>query len=160
MNYWIKKKYKSSRKTIHDAKLSRNSFIHVRITYLKFYLYLGLYLLFLSLFHNKKRWYYFDHGIFSLHYFSFLLLVFLLLFLINKGIDAVIQSTVLTFILIMVNIIGVGWMLYYFYPAHHSFYEETCVLSFIKTSMLFFINVIIIVLLLSLFAIYTFINSH
>ena len=31
---------------------------------------------FLWIFHNKKKWYYFDHGIFTLHYFSFLLLIF------------------------------------------------------------------------------------
>ena len=43
---------------------------------------------FLWLFHNKKKWYYFDHGIFTLHYFSFLLLIFLILFIIDKIIGA------------------------------------------------------------------------
>lgn len=114
----------------------------------------------LWLFHNKKRWYYFDHGIFTLHYFSFLLLLFLLLFLINKGLTPFSESNLISFIQILTNFIGIGWMLYYFYPAHHRFYGETRFISFIKSSLLFFINFILIIIILSLFAIYTFINLH
>ena len=41
------------------------------------FVFMPIFAFFLWLFHNKKRWYYFDHGIFTLHYFSFLLLIFL-----------------------------------------------------------------------------------
>ncbi|UPT69815.1 MAG: DUF3667 domain-containing protein [Flavobacterium sp. JAD_PAG50586_2] len=44
------------------------------------FIYMPLFALILWLFHGKKRWYYFDHGIFTLHYFSFLLLITLVLF--------------------------------------------------------------------------------
>jgi hypothetical protein len=108
--------------------------------------------------HNKKRWFYFDHGIFTLHYFSFLLLIFLLLFLSNKIVSLFQESTILTFMSAAINLFGFGWMGYYFYPAHHRFYGETRLVSFLKTSALFFINFIIIVILLIVFAFYTFIN--
>ena len=114
----------------------------------------------LWLFHNKKRWYYFDHGIFTLHYFSFLLLLFLLLFLINKAFTPFSESSLVSFIQILINFIGIGWMFYYFYPAHRRFYGETRFISFIKCSMLFFINFILVSIILSLFALYTFINLH
>jgi hypothetical protein len=41
-------------------------------------IYLSSYFAFSLDFHNKKKWWYFDHGIFTLHYFSFLLLGILL----------------------------------------------------------------------------------
>ena len=160
-NYWLNKKIQIVKENNTQTEIIEK-FIYSFTNNLPkvLFIFMPLFAFFLWLFHNKKRWYYFDHGIFTLHYFSFLLLLFLLLFLINKGIDAVIESTVLTFIQIIVNTIGIGWMLYYFYPAHHRFYGETRVVSFIKTSVLFFINVIIIILLLSLYVIYTFINLH
>src|SRR5690606_23796425 len=40
------------------------------------FFYMPVFAFFMWLFHNKKKWYYFDHGIFTLHYFSFLLLSF------------------------------------------------------------------------------------
>jgi hypothetical protein len=108
--------------------------------------------------HNKKRWFYFDHGIFTLHYFSFLLLIFLLLFLTNKIVSFLQESSILTFMSVAINLLGFGWMAYYFYPAHHHFYRETHLVSFLKSSFLFLINFIIIIILLIAFAFYTFIN--
>lgn len=108
--------------------------------------------------HNKKRWFYFDHGIFTLHYFSFLLLIFLLLFLTNKIVSFFQESSILTFMSVAINLLGFGWMAYYFYPAHHRFYRETHLVSFLKSSFLFLINFIIIIILLIAFAFYTFIN--
>ncbi|WP_313029343.1 hypothetical protein [Soonwooa sp.] len=37
------------------------------------FIYLPIFAFFLWIFHNKKKWWYFDHDIFTLHYFSFLL---------------------------------------------------------------------------------------
>lgn len=48
------------------------------------FIYLPIFACILWLFHNKKRWWYFDHGIFTLHYFSFLLLSLLLSLLLYK----------------------------------------------------------------------------
>lgn len=113
---------------------------------------------FLWLFHNKKRWYYFDHGIFTHHYFSFLLLTVLILFLSNKLFSLLEESGFANFFIGMVNFFGFSWMFYYIYPAHHRFFGETRLISFFKTTLLLFINFWAMLLLLLLFAFYTFIN--
>ena len=112
---------------------------------------------FLWIFHDKKKWYYFDHGIFTLHYFSFLLLIFLILFLVNKTIGAI---SPISFIADLVNFVGIIWLCYYFYPAHHRFYGESRIVSFIKSAFLFFINSFFIVFLLTFYVFYIFINLH
>lgn len=113
---------------------------------------------FLWIFHNKKKWYYFDHGIFTLHYFSFLLLIFLILFIIQKVTDLLGSS--FGFIADITNFVGILWMSYYFYPAHHRFYGESRIVSFIKSVFLFFINSFFIVFLLTFYVFYIFINLH
>lgn len=115
---------------------------------------------FLWLFHNKKKWYYFDHGIFTLHYFSFLLLIYLILFLIRKLVGLFGVDSPLTFISDVTDFLGFAWMFYYFFPAHHRFYGETRWVSFVKSIVLLFINSFFILFLLILYAFYTFINLH
>ena len=115
---------------------------------------------FLWIFHNKKKWYYFDHGIFTLHYFSFLLLIFLLLFIITRVIGFFGENGLLTFVGNIINFVGIVWMCYYFYPAHHRFYGETRIVSFVKSFILFFINFFFILFLLTFYMLYIFINLH
>lgn len=117
-----------------------------------------LFAFFLWLFHNKQKWYYFDHGIFTLHYFSFLLLIFLILFIIQKITDLL--GNGFGFIADITNSVGILWMFYYFYPAHHRFYGESRLVSFIKSVFLFFINSFFIVFLLTFYVFYIFINLH
>lgn len=160
-SYWMNKKFQIIKDNNTQSEIIEkfiSSFTHNLPKVL--FIFMPIFALFLWLFHNKKRWYYFDHGIFTLHYFSFLLLTFLFLFLINKALSPFTESGFVSFIQIIVNFIGIGWMVYYFYPAHHRFYGETRLISFIKSSLLFFINFILIIIILSLFAIYTFINLH
>ncbi|WP_264538392.1 DUF3667 domain-containing protein [Flavobacterium sp. N1736] len=113
---------------------------------------------FLWIFHDKKKWYYFDHGIFTLHYFSFLLLIFLILFIIQRVTD--LFGSTLGFIADIANFVGILWMSYYFYPAHHRFYGESRIVSFIKSVFLFFINSFFILFLLTFYVFYIFINLH
>jgi len=115
---------------------------------------------FLWLFHNKKKWYYFDHGIFTLHYFSFLLLIFLIMFIVNHLIGLLGEDSPMSFISAIVSSVGTIWMFYYFYPAHHRFYGESRMVSFIKSVFLFLINLLFIIFLLTLYVLYTFINLH
>lgn len=115
---------------------------------------------FLWLFHNKKRWYYFDHGIFTLHYFSFLLLIFLIMFIINRLIGLFGEDSPLSYISGITTFVGTIWMCYYFYPAHHRFYGESRIVSFIKSFFLFIINSLFIMFLLTFYVLYTFINLH
>ncbi|MBP4138581.1 DUF3667 domain-containing protein [Flavobacterium geliluteum] len=115
---------------------------------------------FLWLFHNKKKWYYFDHGIFTLHYFSFLLLLFLIMFITQKVIGMFGENSPIAFVADITNFIGYVWMIYYFFPAHHRFYGETRWISFIKTVLLFFINFFFTLFLLVLYTFYIFVNLH
>lgn len=160
-NYWMNKKIQIVKDNNTQSEIIEkfiSSFTNNLPKVL--FIFMPIFAFFLWLFHNKKRWYYFDHGIFTLHYFSFLLLLFLLLFLVNKALTPFSESSLISFIQIVINFIGTGWMIYYFYAAHHRFYGETRLISFIKSSLLFFINFVLIIIILSIFAIYTFINLH
>jgi len=124
------------------------------------FVYMPLFAFFLWLFHNKKRWYYFDHGIFTLHYFSFLLLVLLLLYLIDWLFTIGGKEGILSTVNYLIQGIGYFWMFYYFFPAHHRFYGESRTVSLLKSITLFFINCFLIFFILVVFAVYTFINLH
>jgi Protein of unknown function (DUF3667) len=157
--YWVKKKMvlvkngKTDREII-DKFLE--SFSHNFPKTL--FIYMPLFAFVLWLFNDKKKWYYFDHGIFTLHYFSFLLLINLLLFLFKHFVDLFVENSFVNFISGTVNFISVFWMLYYFFPAYHRFYKQSRFISVIKISLISTINFIIFISLLLLFAFYTFIN--
>jgi hypothetical protein len=122
------------------------------------FIYMPLFAFILWLFHGKKRWYYFDHGIFTLHYFSFLLLSALLIFFFSSIMNCFVENTISKTITIIGKSAAYIWMFYYFFPAHHRFYKETRVISFLKSITMFFINSILMFILLLAFALYTFIN--
>ena len=124
------------------------------------FIYMPMFALVLWLFHGKRRWYYFDHGIFTLHYFSFLLLSILIAFLFNEILGLFGESTVVDVITGLFDITSLAWTFYYFFPAYHRFYGESRAISLIKSVCLFVINVILIIIVVLLFAVYTFINIH
>jgi hypothetical protein len=124
------------------------------------FIYMPIFALILWLFHGKRRWYYFDHGIFTLHYFSFLLLCSLLIFFFNKLMNCFDDHPVANLISGIGFAVMYIWMFYYFFPAHHRFYGESRLVSFVKSVAMFFINVILISILLVAFVVYTFINIH
>ena len=159
--YWFLKKGLTvieNNTTEQIIEKGKESFIH---NFPKLLLiYMPLFAFFLWIFHNKKRWYYFDHGIFTLHYYSFLLLINLILFIMHKTASLIGNYSLLNFATGIIDTGGLIWMIYYFFPAHHRFYGETRLVSFLKSISLFFINSLIIIIFLTLFAIYTFINLH
>ncbi len=123
-------------------------------------IYMPIFAFFLWLFHNKKRWYYFDHGIFTLHYFSFLLLISLLLFLKRTFLNLFETNVVVSIVYNLTNFAGYVWMIYYFFPAHHRFYGHSRLKSFIKSMCLLIINSILMIILFMLLFIYSFITIH
>lgn len=124
------------------------------------FLYMPLFAFVLWLFHGKKRWFYYDHGIFTIHYFSFLLLTSLLIFFFNKIMNCFVDNLFTSFIHGFGKSIAYIWMLYYFFPAHYRFYGESKAISFVKSITMFCINIVLMVALFSIFIIYTFINLH
>lgn len=161
IEYWfVKKTLEVKKKNTNEEliKKFKESFVHNFSKTL--FIYMPLFAFFLWLFHGKKRWYYFDHGIFTLHYFSFLLLVVLVVFLFSKFLSIFGTSVIADRVKSVVDFVAFLWMFYYFFPAHHRFYGETRWISFLKSIVLFIINVIFIVIIIILFALYTFINIH
>lgn len=136
----------------------KDSFIHNFPKVL--FIYMPIFAFFLWLFHSKKKWYYFDHGIFTLHYFSFLLLSYLIVALANIILYAFGENMISNILSGLIGFVAFLWAFYYFFPAHHRFYGCSRRKSIAKGILLFFINMFLITLLLFAFACYTFINIH
>lgn len=159
--YWITKKFVTVNTNNTKEQLwekFKESFVHNLPKVL--FIYMPLFAFFLWLFHNKKRWYYFEHGIFTLHYFSFLLLITMLLFIIDLLLSLGGEEGILNIVNLIIHFIGFFWMFYYFFPAHHRFYGESRAVSLVKSMLLFFINCVLLIFIMALFVIYTFINIH
>lgn len=116
------------------------------------FIYLPLFAFFLWVFHNKKKWWYFDHGIFTLHYFSFLLISTLILRILaqfKESIDVVFVNGICGF----ANMVIIIYSLAYFFFAHHRVYESRKRVTIIKGITLFIVNAIgIFILLMGLVA--------
>jgi hypothetical protein len=113
------------------------------------FLYMPLFALILRLFHKKKNWIYFDHGILTLHFFSFMLLTFLCMNIvsdIDDWVDYAFPSLPLGWIFKLIEMAMVIWSLYYFFKAHRDLYGESRAVSALKAWMIFFINSIVFML--------------
>jgi hypothetical protein len=120
------------------------------------FLYMPVFAFWLWLFHGKKKWYFFDHGIFTLHYFSFILITNSF-WLIPGGFAYAAGQSMMTLLLIIMLLIWL-WQIYYFYRAHRKMYKESLVVNFLKSTLLFVINLVCIVftlILLSKISLYT-----
>lgn len=123
------------------------------------FIYLPIFAFFLWIFHKKKKWWYFDHGVFTLHYFAFLLLnilFFALLFKASKVIGISWISTILYFVMAAIAIYSV----LYFFIAHHRVYHTHGMLSFIIGSVLFTVNFIAFMFLVIGLALVSFLMIH
>lgn len=159
--YWINKKSIEAKYRVPHEQLGQKfmeSFIHNFPKAL--FIYMPLFALILWLFHDKKKWYYFDHGIFTLHYFSFLLLLNLIALLAEYCIDLMGDNVIFTLIQIILRTATLLWMFYYFFPAHHRFYGESRGISLVKSLGILIINVILLSFLLLALIIYSFVNLH
>jgi hypothetical protein len=123
------------------------------------FIYLPVFAFWLWLFHGKKRWLFFDHGIFTLHYFSFLLLINVLLIILYKiaySIDT--EFTEAAYIITLFTLLA--WQVYYFYRAHRKMYCESWIISLLKSTAMFIINLFSIMTITIILAIITFYNLH
>lgn len=123
------------------------------------FIYLPIFALFLWIFHNKKKWWYFDHGIFTLHYFSFLLLNILLFSFINKLSGAINIS----FIIGILNLVMIVMLIYsaiYFFIAHRRVYHSHGAVSLIIGFILFTINLTAFILLVFGLGLISFLMIH
>ncbi len=104
------------------------------------FIYLPVFAFFLWIFHNKKKWWFFDNGIFTLHYFSFLLLGILILIFVSDLLSLLPDYSIFNILNILVYTAAIVYMLLYFFIAHHRVYENSRSISVIKGISLFIIN--------------------
>ncbi len=123
------------------------------------FIYLPIFALFLWIFHNKKKWWYFDHGIFTLHYFSFLLLNILIFTFLSKLTD-VINISFVNGILYLIMTAMIFYSVIYFFIAHYKVYHSHGVVSFIIGIILFTINFFTFIFLVAGLGVISFLMIH
>lgn len=122
------------------------------------FLYMPFFALVLWIFHNKKRWYYFDHGIFTLHYFSFILLT-LSIYLIIKSALSYISESLDGYVNFLALIMMIWWF-FYFFRSHRRYYLESKLVSRVKSFCIFFINFFFLLFFMVALMLYSAINIH
>ena len=94
---------------------------------------------------------FFDHGIFTLHYFSFMLLTFSLSVLLEEAISLLPHAV--SDVLSDINMLAtMTWIFLYFFIAHKRIYRESAIVSHAKSLLLFFINTLFMSVLMVLLA--------
>ncbi|OJX54036.1 MAG: hypothetical protein BGO88_10220 [Flavobacterium sp. 38-13] len=131
------------------------SFVHTLPKVL--FLYMPIFAFFLWLMHDKKKWYYFDSGVFTLHYFSFLLLVITIGMLFNWIMDLIPYGSILSN---LYNLAAMFYMFFYFFRAHSNFFGEHKAISRLKSFVLFFINMFLISIFSTILFLYSLWNLH
>ncbi len=123
------------------------------------FIYLPLFAFFLWIFHSKKKWWYFDHGIFTLHYFSFLLLTVLLIFLLSKLAGRTDFWLINTILYLAISLLSL-YSMTYFFIAHRRVYRAHGLVSIIVGMILFTINFFAFMFLLTGLALISFMMIH
>ena len=123
------------------------------------FIHLPIFAFFLWIFHDKKKWWYFDHGIFTLHYFSFLLLNILIFTFLSKLTD-VINISFVNGILYLIMTAMIFYSIIYFFIAHYNVYHSHGVVSFIIGIILFTINFFTFIFLVAGLGVISFLMIH
>jgi hypothetical protein len=121
--------------------------------------YMPLFALVLTLFHRKKGWMYFDHAIFTLHYFSFLLLYVALTRIFDLS-----EFLVGADIFEKLNVIVYGSYLVsfplYFLLAHKKMYSDSWIKSIFKFLGIYIINIALFAIVLAVLMFWAVISIH
>lgn len=159
--YWVFKKIifiKNNNTKQEISNKFKESFVHNFPKVL--FIYMPIFALVMWVFNNKKKWIYFDHAILTLHYFSFLLLLFFINTLLTKQFSLTNSKLIIDWLGTGKDFVLFGWMLYYFFPLTHKFYGGTRIKSAIKNLSILVLNLALVSVILILFVFYTFINLH
>lgn len=109
------------------------------------FLYLPVFAFFLWVVHSKKKWLYYDHGVFTLYYFSLLMIMICFSKLTNLLFDSVndlfpkaeiVTSKIGSFF----SLILLGYAFFYFFRSHSRVYLQSKTISRITGTGLFFLN--------------------
>lgn len=161
INYWFNRKFYSKLEEIPEAEFNEKfleAFSHNLPKGI--FIYMPIFSLMLWLFQNKKKWYYFDHAIFTIYYFSFLLLSLLFYNCINSIFYLLPENIFLKIINYIISLITISYIILYYFIANKKFYKEKTFTIIIKGIFLVFINLFFLVLTLLLIAFYSILNLH
>lgn len=125
------------------------------------FIYLPFFAFFLWLFHSKKKWLYYDHGIFTLYFMSALLIFITLNTLIHSliSIPAIWWSSyesVYNVISVLIGILIFGYSIFYLFRAHHVVYEKLAWRSRLVVLILLLVNMFMIFWVGVFYTIFTF----
>lgn len=156
--YWIYKKLLLLKgKQISTEKVFE-ALLHVLPKVL--FLYMPLFAFWLWLFHGKKRWLFFDHGIFTLHYFSLLLLLSLCNSIIMKTLSWFGDAGWTDVTALIFTVLFFIYPVFYFFRAHSKMYGESKIISRVKATALFLINFTCILAVLTTTLLYVLFTMH
>lgn len=106
------------------------------------FFYMPVFAFFMWLFHSKKKWYYFDHGIFTLHYFSFLLLSFFTIISVLGTIGEKVHHWLISAFYMLSSVVVLLWTFIYFFKAHRKVYGYSRINTLFRGLFLFFLNMV------------------
>ncbi|MCB0820385.1 MAG: DUF3667 domain-containing protein, partial [Bacteroidetes bacterium] len=109
------------------------------------FIYMPLFAFVLGIFHRNKKWFYFDHGIFTLHYFSFALLVFVI-FSVLVPLDLILPDGFPVEIQFIAVVSYSLLLLFYFFVAHKKLYGDKLMVSILKSTGVIIINLFLLLL--------------
>lgn len=121
------------------------------------FIYMPLFAFVLWIFYNKKKWWYFDHGIYTLHYFSVLLLSVTFTTILSRTSDWI-DIGIISFFIGCLHFILFVYLIYNFYKGANVLYTGNKYINFAKISITLLINTVIFTILLIGLLIYAFLN--
>lgn len=117
--------------------------------------YMPIFALLLWLFNCRKQRSYFDSGIFTLHFFSFWLLLISCLYIINKILPKYDYDEIVYLILYPGMVV---WTSIYFLKAMRRFYDDSKFVTFVKGTLLIWINTLCLSVVMTLYTLYVVIH--
>lgn len=121
------------------------------------FVYLPFFAFLLWIFYNKKRYWYFDHGIFTLHYFSILLLSVLSIYIL-MALSSVIEVSIIKSILSVAIFIITIYTLLNFILGLKSRYNQSWAKTLFKGILLIAINSVIFFTLIFAIVVYSYLH--
>lgn len=127
------------------------------------FLYLPLFAFIMWFFHNKKVWYYSDHGVFTLYFFSLILL--LSMFSIIEGYlnDSIMKTSIgdiWMFVFDIFDYIVVLYLIGYFFLALRKVYQERWSVILIKGSLILVLSTFTFMILLMTMTVFSIKMTH
>jgi hypothetical protein len=125
------------------------------------FFYLPIFAFTIWLFHNKKKWLYYDHGIFTLYFMSAMLVFITINSILNSilsipGLVWAGYQSLYDILTLLVGLVIIGYSIFYFFRAHHVVYESSAWRSRFVVLILLFLNGFIVLAVGILYSIFTF----